>query len=381
VNLIGEHTDYSLLPVMPVAIDRAVELAAAPGPPGRLLADSLTLPGPVDLDLGALPDAPSGWHRYLVAAVRATGAGGEGVRLLVDGDLPPTGGLSSSSALTVGILRTLDLVWDRRLGREALPSVAAVAERYVGVESGAMDQTVITHAVAGNALRIDFAPPSHRPVPIPDSLAIVAAYSGTPAPKGGEARFAYNTRVVSTRAAALLLGRETGLDPGRPPVLAAVAGVEGIEALARSLPQEATAGEVARQTGVDVEVMVRLTAGRFEPDHPLPLQVVASHVLSEARRVDAAEAALRAGDLAALGRLLDLSHESLRRFGASSEALDHLVAAMRAAGAYGARLTGAGFGGYAVAVTPPERAAEVVAAGRAATGGPAFRVRPSGGVT
>ncbi len=97
-------------------------------------------------------------------------------------------------------------------------------------------------------------------------------------------------------------------------------------------------------------------------------------------RVDLAEQALTEGDLAELGRLVDASHRSLGRFGASTPALDGLTAAMRSAGATGSRLTGAGFGGYAIAVCRPDQVAAVSAAGRRATGGPAFQVLPSMGL-
>jgi galactokinase len=378
VNLIGEHTDYSLLPVMPLAIDRCVRLTAAMTDDRRLIAESTTFPGIIDIDLADLPASISGWHRYLVAAVRALGVAGHGARLLVGGDLPSTGGLSSSSAFTVGVIATLDRLWGLGLSRTDYPAIAIAAERSIGVEGGMMDQTVIALAERGHALRIDFDPPGHRQVPIPEGMGLVAAYSGSPAPKGGDANLAYNTRVVACRAAALLLGVPRGIDVSVPPVLSRVVAAGGVDL--SGLPAETTATQVASTVDVDVELMVRMTAGRFDPDAPLPLAAVAGHVVSEAGRVDRAEAALKAGSMAELGRLLDASHASLQDFGASSPSLDTLVGAMRAAGAWGARLTGAGFGGYAVAVCPESAVDRVVETAVDATGGPAFRVVASEGV-
>jgi galactokinase len=384
VNLIGEHTDYSLLPVMPLAIDRSVTLLVAGTDDGRLIAESVIFPGVIDIDLAAPPTSASGWHRYLLAAVRAlgvpglSGAAGHGARLLVGGDLPPTGGLSSSSAFTVGVIAALDRLWGLGLNRADYPAIAISAERSIGVEGGMMDQTVIALAQRGHALRIDFDPPGLRQVPIPDGMGVVAAYSGSPAPKGGDANLAYNTRVVACRAAALLLGVPRGIDVSVPPVLSRVVAAGGVDL--SGLPAETTATRVASMVDVDVGLMVRMTAGRFDPDAPLPLAAVARHVVSEAGRVDQAEAALKAGDMAELGRLLDASHASLQDFGASSPSLDTLVDAMREAGAWGARLTGAGFGGYAVAVCPDSSVDEVVEAAMEATGGPAFRVVASEGV-
>ena len=136
---------------------------------------------------------------------------------------------------------------------------------------------------------------------------------------------------------------------------------------------------IAERLGVDVGRMVRLTATEFDPNVELPIRNVAAHVLSEAKRVDEAEAALEAEDYAELGRLLDASHESLGHFGATSPALDRLTGAMREAGAYGARLTGAGFGGYAIGICPLGRIDALIQASEEATGGPSFRVRPSAG--
>lgn len=375
VNLIGEHTDYSLLPVMPFAIDKGVYVAVCDGADG-IEVDSLTHPDPVTIELGGDRSELSGWHRYFAAAVDVVGFVG-GARVLIDADLPATGGLSSSSAFTVGVLMALGAFAGDPPPREELPELALAAERSIGVESGAMDQTVISLATEGHALRIDFDPFGTRQVPISDDLGIVAAYSGRAAPKGGDANHSYNSRVVACRAAALLLAAQEGVDPGSPPVLSKVRSSD----LVGTLPVEASAASVAQQLGVDVGRMVRLTATEFDVDAELPIRDVAAHVLSEAKRVDEAEAALEVEDYIELGRLLDASHESLGHFGASSPALDRLTGAMREAGAYGARLTGAGFGGYAIAICPLGRIDAVIEASEQATGGPAFRVRPSAGVS
>jgi galactokinase len=362
VNVIGEHTDYSLLPVLPLAIDRAVLVAAGQGVPGRIAADSLTEPGPITINREV--ESVDGWHHYLGGVLEVLDWSGRGADLLIGGDLPSTGGLSSSSALSVGLIAAFDQLWSLGLGREGLIDRAVRSERRLGVESGSMDQTVITLAEEGAALRIDFDPPSVRAVPLPEELAIVAAYSGTASPKGGSALDSYNEKVAACRAAAVLIGHRGGVDVGNPPTLSRVARMAGVERLVDELPVEASASLVASLAGCDPEI---------------PIQVSARHVLSEAARVDRAEEALANGDLVALGALLDASHRSLQEFGASTAALDRLVEAMRASGAYGSRLTGAGFGGYGLAACPVNRAEQVLAAAVAATGGPAFRVRASAG--
>jgi galactokinase len=309
-------------------------------------------------------------------------APGRGAELLLDGDLPTTGGLSSSSSLSMGLFAALDAVWELRLGIEALVTRAIVAERHVGVESGGMDQTVIGLAQAGAALRIGFSPPAHQAVPLPDGLAFVVGFSGEEAPKGGAVRQAYNERVIGCRLAASAIARRLGLDPGSPPVLASVAPAPEVAALVEELPDRASPEELARREGLDLERIVQLTATRFDPHASVLVRGVARHVLDEAVRVDQAAQALRAADLRRFGALLDASHRSLAgHFRCSTERLDRLCGAFREAGAYGARLTGAGFGGYALAACGPERAAHLERAAVAATGGPAFAVQPSAGVS
>lgn len=375
INLIGDHTDYSLLPVMPMAIDRAVYVALGDGPEG-VEVDSVRFPNSIHLELRGSRVELEGWHRYAAAAMDTVGYVG-GAKVLVDSDLPSTGGLASSTALTIGMLSALGISAGDPPLREELPELALAAERSVGVEGGAMDQTIVALAAEGAALRIDFVPPTTAEIPIPGDVAVVVGYSGTPTPKGDQATELHNSRIVAARAAALMLAHSSGSDAGFPPVLAAVRGAGDIDAL----PEEASAAEVAAAVGGDVDGLVVLTASTFDPTLPLPIRSVARHILTETERVDAAESALVAGDMSWLGRILDASHSSLREFGASSDRLDALTTAMRDAGAWGARLTGTGFGGFAVAICPLDRVGDVTDAAEASTGGPSFRVEASAGVS
>ena len=383
VNLIGEHTDYSSLPVLPIAMDRATRVAAASTDDGRVVARSLRFDGEADLDRSALDGEPAApWQRYIVGALRLLqeAAPGRGARLLVGGDLPTTGGLSSSSSFTMGLLAALNRIWGLGRGAQQLVELAIVAERHVGVESGGMDQTVIAHARSGAALRIDFAPTRTRAVPLPEGLRIVVAYSGEEAPKGGAVRQAYNERVIGCRLSAALLAARLGRSSGIPPTLGEVAGAAGSDDV-EALPDRMSARQVAGELDVDADPLVRLTAGRFDPDLPVALRAVARHVLSEARRVDEAEAALVVGELEPFGQLLDASHASLAHdFGCSTPALDRLCQVMREAGALGARLTGAGFGGYALAAVRPDRLESVLAAAQT-VGGPVFETRAAAGLS
>ncbi|MFN7974247.1 MAG: galactokinase family protein [Acidobacteriota bacterium] len=370
VNLIGEHTDYSLLPVLPIAIGPSIRVAALPSDEGRVEAVSLAEPG----------DA---WQRYVRGALdllpeRPRGAG---AKLMVGGDLPSMGGLSSSSALTVGVLAALDLLWALGLDRDELVRRAIAAERSVGIECGGMDQTVIVHGRAGMAVHVSFLPAELRHVPLPAELGIVAAHSGVAARKSGAAGDLYDARVIGCRIAAAMISADLGREAADPPVLGHVACAAGIGAAIGRLPDELTVLESALHLGVAAWPLARLSRGTFPEDVPVAIREPARHVIDEATRVGDAVLALVREDLAAFGSLLDASHASLQRFGASTGELDRLVAAMRAAGAFGARLTGAGFGGFAIAAAPRANVAAVVDAAVRATGGPAFEVRAADGLS
>lgn len=384
VNLIGEHTDYSLLPVLPIAIEQSLVVSAAAEADGVIEVTSTAFSTPARIarsERDAEMLAP--WHRYIAGALAQLQdrAPELGARVLVEGNLPATGGLSSSSALTVGLLAALAAAWGEPLAPEELAARAIVAERHVGVESGGMDQQAIVFAQPGHALRIDFRPPARRHVAIPAGLSFVVASSGEDAPKGGAVRDAYNERVVGARIAASMLADELGVDLDNPPALGQVAGVDVVDILVDGLPERVSAQEVAHGTQVDIAHLVQLTSATWDHMARVPVKRVARHILFEAGRVDDAERALASGDLTRFGQLLNESHNSLREdFRCSTAALDRLCAAMRKAGALGARLTGAGFGGYALAACAPEHVAAIVATAETATGGPAFEVHASGGL-
>jgi galactokinase len=382
VNLIGEHTDYAGLPVLPMAIAASTWVGAGPGEDGRIRATSTAFPGLVDLSRES-PAAGAGWARYLTGALAelAHVAPGRGADIYITGDLPTEGGLSSSSALTVGILAALASAWGAPLAREDLLPLAIAAERHTGVESGGMDQEVMLFATAGHALRIDFHPPARRQVAMPAGLAFVVASSGEVAEKSAGARDAYNERVAGMRFAATMLADQVGVDLDMPPTLAQVYGVDVVDLLVDELPPKISAREVAHGRDVDVAALVQLSHTTFDQIQKVPVRGVAQHIMSEAARVDAAEQALGASDFAAFGAILDASHASLRdAMRCSTPALDRLCKAMRRAGAFGARLTGAGFGGYAVAACPPEAVGGVIQAAIDATGGPAFEVSACAGL-
>jgi galactokinase len=373
VNVIGEHTDYSNLPVMPMAIQRSLQVAAGPAADGRITAYSTEF-GACELMVSDAETEPQGWARYLWAAA-AEQPPADGVRLLVSGDLPVESGLSSSAALVTGVLAAIAAVAGDELEPAELIRRAIAAEQRVGVRSGGMDQTIVVCGRAGALLRIDFDPPATRSVTMPEGLAIVLAFSCERAAKAGGARRQYNTLVTAARLAAMMLSRALGIDDQRH--LASLRGRPGLQAAVDDLPEHASIADVMGAS---------TATARLAPDvavtEPLPVGAAARHAFTEADRVNEVEPALLRGDLRRFGAALSASHQSLSiELDCSTPALDALCSAMLDAGALGARLTGAGFGGYALAAVEQSAAARVLAAAIEATGGPAFVAEPSQGLT
>lgn len=384
VNLLGEHTDYNGLPVLPMAIDRSVLVAARGAPGAAIVLDNLEPRFPrraYEIGADIAPGADGDWGNYHKAAVQglvrhlgARHAGWVGGFHLVDGDVPSGAGLSSSSALVVASGLALLAVNGIEVPRAELAEVLARAERYVGTLSGGMDQAASLLGRSGHAVRIDFFPLRVQEVPLPAGVAVLVCHSLVQAEKSGGARDAYNTRVIECRlaceamrsslsrdaaAAASLtrLGDLAALHPDRP--LASF-----VEPLAAVLPPgEATLAQIADALGIAAdELRRRCEIPAAMPDRFAPLPR-ARHVLGEADRVGAGVAALRRGDVLEFGRLMVASHASCRDdYRVSCPELDELVETALAAGALGSRLTGAGFGGCTVSLVREEDVERVLAA-------------------
>lgn len=305
VNLIGDHTDYAEGFVLPMAIDRACVVALRRVATSRVRARSLDLPGYVDVAADGSDEARTvepRWGGFVAGAVQAIAERGgrvPGVDLVVSSTVPPGSGLSSSSALSVALTLALADAADTPLDADDVARAALDAEiRATGVPGGLMDQLTSVHGVAHHALLIDCRTLAIEPIPLPRELGVLVVHSGVPRTLAGTA---YAERRAATEQAAARLGvpslRDANLD--------------------------------------DVQ------------DDP-----IARHVVTENARVLAFAAALRAHDIDALGPLLLASHASLRDdFAVSTRELDLIVDAFVAAGALGARLTGAGFGGCVVGLT------------------------------
>jgi galactokinase len=333
VNLIGEHTDYNDGFVLPMAIDRAIWIALRPRGDGHVVAHALDLDASTDFALNALENADDGWAEYLKGVTWSLQEAGHRLRGwegVIVGDVPRGAGLSSSAALELATARAFSAVsrlpWDPA---EMARLCQRAENHWVGVRCGIMDQMVSAAGQAGHALLIDCRSLETEPVPLPPDSAVIVLDTAT---RRGLVDSVYNERREQCEAAARFFG-------------------------VPALRDVSVAQFHARASGLDN-----------------PIRRRARHVVTENVRTLQAAETMRSGDSREIGRLMNASHASLRDdFEVSSAELDAMAAcARREDTCYGARMTGAGFGGCAVALVQADAAeafsAQVAACYREETG-------------
>jgi galactokinase len=331
VNLIGEHTDYNggfVIPT-PMALTCCVAVGLGRGK-HRVVASDMSAEFSCDLEAvtyGSMSSAeviPGSWQSYVFGVLHEVGAwlarhGAPAlppVNLAIASDVPVGGGLSSSAALEVAVARALGADGVRQGNYPDELEVAKLCRRaenrFAGVPCGIMDQLVCSVGTGGRAMVIDCRAVEWRIVPMPD-------------PRSAQF-IVIDTRVRHRNSGGEYAARRSGCE--------AAAKELGVESL-----READAYMIEQAKGA-------LTPEAFN---------CAMHVVSENPRVMMAAEALRAGDMGKLGELMKLSHRSLRDlFRVSCPELDAVVdAACAVEGVFGARMTGAGFGGCVVALISP----------------------------
>jgi galactokinase len=313
VNLIGGQVDYHEGWVVSMAIDRDVTVRASARDDGRVHATSHELDGAVDIPADGHDEPASvdpAWGRTVAGVARVLAARGllsSGATLEIASDVPIGAGLSSSAAFEVACAFALTDLEGARLEPRDLAFAAQESEHIAtGVPCGIQDQMASVFARNGHALFLDCRTLAVEHVPLPATLAVVVVHSGVP-------RMLEATPYAQRRAESF---------------------------------------EIAHQLGVQV-----LRDATLEQVRDMPR---GRHAVTEMLRVRQFAAALRAGDVDALGPLMLASHASSRDdMGVSIPELDTLVECLVDAGARGARLTGAGFGGCVVALADVTHASEI----------------------
>ncbi len=318
VNLIGDHTDYNGGFVLPFAIEQRVTLAAAPRTDGLVRVHSFQR-GDFTTHLDtAEPRGVEGWGAYVVGSLWSLAVEGvplSGLDIVLDSSVPVGSGLSSSAAVACAVMIAARDLFGGPSDPVVLARIAQRGENtFVGVPSGIMDQVACLACREGHALLLDARSLSIEHVPLPLAQA-------------GFAILVIDTRTPRALADGAYAERRHACEE--------VAAALGVAAL-----RDATFGQIVAARGQIGDVAFRR----------------ARHVVDENSRVRAAAHYLRAGQIERLGPLMSASHVSLRDdYEVSTPALDDAVSAALAAGAIGARLTGAGFGGCALALARRDR--------------------------
>ncbi|KAF3456380.1 hypothetical protein FNV43_RR01030 [Rhamnella rubrinervis] len=392
VNLIGEHIDYEGYSVLPMAIrqDTIIAVRKNVGGPEKVLRIAnvndkyqlCTYPADPNQEIDLKNHkwghyficGYKGYHEY--AKLKGVNVGDPvGLDILVDGTVPTGSGLSSSAAFVCSSTIAIMAAFDVNFPKKEIAQLTCECERHIGTQSGGMDQAISVMAKTGFAELIDFNPIRATDVQLPAGGTFVIAHSLAESQKAVTAATNYNNRVVECRLAAVVLGIKLGMKPQE--AISKVKTLSDVEGLCVSFASSRGSSdpvlavkEYLKEDPYTVEEIEKITEESLSSvlgNSPTSLDVLkaakhfklhqrASHVYSEAKRVyafkDTVYSNLSEEDiLKKLGDLMNESHHSCSvLYECSCPELEELVKVCRDNGALGARLTGAGWGGCAVAL-------------------------------
>ena len=333
VNLLGEHVDYNEGPVLPVAIDLSVTLTFEPREDDVIELHALDLGQQTTFRIGDIADKIDingdplpRFAAYPASVAWALGQGGyavSGMRAVYSSSIPIGAGLSSSAAVEVGFAQAFMALSGWEADPMELVKLTQKGENeYVGVNSGIMDQFACLFGIENHALYLDTRDLTWKALPLPRDVLIIVADSNISRELAGSA---YNARQQAC--------------------------TEAVERLRVFLPEVISLRDVSEK---DFE--------KYADRLPSEVRKRARHVVEEIARVKKAVQYLKTGDIQGFGDLMVAGHASLRDlYEVSLPELDALVAiAMEQHGCYGARLTGAGFGGCTINLVQVENSTEFI---------------------
>ena len=324
VNLIGEHTDYNGGFVLPMAIDRDVTFVGVPRTDRVVRVHSANFNQVSEFSLDKIERSHdhewSNYVRGVADVLQKAGHTLHGFDAVMFGNVPIASGLSSSAATEMATIEAFNAVGALHIDGVREARFAQQAEnQFVGVNCGIMDQFISSLGQQGQALFIDCRSLDYKLVPMPTGITVLVVDTQAPRTLAGSA---YNERRAQCEEAARIFGVE--------------------------LLRDVSVSDFERRKGE----LTPLVAQR------------AAHIVYENQRVLDAVQALRNGAVATFGQLMNQSHDSLRDlYAVSSKELDAVVDIARAMpGVLGARMTGAGFGGCAIAFVETRHVATLQAA-------------------
>nr|XP_022914001.1 N-acetylgalactosamine kinase [Onthophagus taurus] len=383
VNLIGEHIDYCGYGVCPMAIELDIILAVSTTDNNALRLSNMDRSYEdfacriknIEVKIG---EGAPGWYQYVLCGIRGildilpSTIELKGMNILVHGTIPPSAGLSSSSALVSASALATSYAFKYPVCKEKLASLCAICERYIGTQGGGMDQAIAFLATKGCAKHIEFAPLRWKDITLPDGAVFVIAHSLAKMNKAATTDF--NCRVVECRLASQIMAKQKNLN----------------------WVEIKTLGQLQQTLGADLQTMAELVESTFHEEPYTKEEVLqeleilddelenisltpntkhiemfklkqrAAHVFQESLRVDQfienckCDCSQKSNKeiLKTLGELMTASHISLRDlYECSHPQLDKLVD-LSSELALGVRLTGAGWGGCAVALVEPDNVEE-----------------------
>lgn len=374
VNLIGEHIDYCGYSVLPMAIEQNILAAVSVNSSGTIRLSNtnpqyqeFSVSSSKDIEIDR--DNPK-WYYYFLCGVKGIQekfglSSLTGMSCVLDGTVPPSSGLSSSSALVccAGLI-TMEAN-QKSLSKVALAEICAKCERYIGTEGGGMDQSISFLAEKGTAKLIEFQPLRATDVKLPEGAVFVISNCCVEMNKAASSH--YNIRVVECRLATKMLAQACDLDPSRFLKLAQVqtelkATFKEILCLVEDKlhPEPYSRDELCKVLGVTPQQFASdLLSPNTQHLTHFKLYQRAKHVYGEAGRVHQFKSMCDsepADCVQRLGELMNQSHASCRDlYECSCPELDQLVTICLKSGAVGSRLTGAGWGGCAVSMVPGEK--------------------------